>query len=161
MKTKQLIRIYIPAAVLVVVLLVPSNGHYANESRWEEWPEVLTASAKIGNRELGVYSDPHNPSHILIYPEYWIVRRDTKVVLSPNGTFKLEGGVLYFDRTWRDEKGLVTGVEWGSPKMSTISFFSRLFRKPRFGKDSVSIWNGSLWIKVEGLPVLEMKGRQK
>jgi len=144
--------IKILAFLLLIIYFNPSLAECIEKSRQEKWPVVENAFAIIGDKKLEVYYDPENPSHILIYPECWLIRRDAKVVVMPNCTFELVGEKLYFDKTWRDSRGYVTGVEWGDPKMDNISFFSTLFRKPKFKSNSVSIWDGDKWIHVDGLP---------
>ena len=147
--------------ILAITFLVPLTAQSIEKSRREKWPVLQGAVAKLGGKEYKVYFDPHNPTHILIYQACWIIRRDTKVVVSPNCTFELDGDNLYFDKTWRDPRGYVTGVEWGDPKMGDVSLFSLIFRKPKFKEDSVSIWDGSQWIHVEGLPPLQRKNQSE
>ncbi len=139
------------------MLFVPSNAFSIEKDRREKWPEIRGATARYDGKEHKVYFDPFNPAHILVFDSCWIIRRDTEEVISPNCAFELEGDTLYFDKTWRDPKGYVLGVEWGDAKMDNISFFSLIFRRPEFKKDSVSFWDGSQWIFINGLPLIETK----
>jgi len=138
--------------VFIIFCPVPSIPGNIEQIRREEWPVVKTASVTIGDQKYNVYHDPQNPSHIIIYPDCWLIMREKEMVVMPNCAYELVGETLYFDKTWRDPKGYVTGVEWGDPKMSNISFLSTIFRKPKFKNSSVSIWDGDKWIHVFGLP---------
>jgi len=145
------------AIFLLTTYSIPSISEGIEKERREEWPILKNAVAKVGDNLYNLYYDPKNPSHILVYPECWLIRRGEKVVVQPNCTFELVGKTLFFDKTWRDEKGYVTGVAWGDPKMSNISFFSSIFKKPKFKNNSVSIWDGDGWIHVIGLPDMPKK----
>lgn len=147
------------AIFLITTCACPSIAGSVKKERREEWPLVKNAVAKIGDNQYNLYYDPKNPSHILVYPECWLIRRDEKVVIMPNCTFELVGERLYFDKTWRAPKGYVTGVEWGDPKMSNISFLSTIFRRPKFKNNTVSIWDGDKWIHVIGLPDMPENSR--
>jgi len=108
---------------LLISFSVPPVAECIDKNRREEWPLIKNASVQIGDKRFNVYQDPKNPSHVFVYPDCWLIRRYEKKVVMPNCTYEMVGEKLYFDKTWRDPKGYVTGVEWGDPKMSNISFF--------------------------------------
>jgi hypothetical protein len=157
-------RIKIKTAIILIVLTVfflfnPRYGECIEKSRREKWPVLKSAIATIGKQKFKVYYDPKNPSHIFIYQGCWLIRREAKKVVVPNCVFELDGGTLYYDKTWRNPDGHLEGVEWGDPKMDNISLFSSIFRKPKFNDTSVSLWNGTEWIYVTGLSKLDESKR--
>jgi hypothetical protein len=129
-----------------------SEAAEGKREAWEEWPRVEGAFAKRGEHNIGVFHDPRRISDILIYPGCWLIRRDEKKIVSVNCPFKLSQDRLYFDTKWGYRP---TGVEWGDPKIDSISFFSLIFRRPNIGVTSISFWDGQEWVHIEKLAALK------
>ena len=150
---------FITLQIVVTAVFFFSGSAFAKtagDSRWEVWPKIKGATAALRDRQLSVYADPKNPTHIVVYPTAWLIRRERNMVLLPNCVFKLSSGKLLLDTTCRNEKGFLPGVEWSDPKMG-ISWVSWIFRRPKFTETTISIWTGKEWLNIEGLPKLDDK----
>lgn len=147
---KTLIIFFLLSTFFWVTAISPVN---AQNDRWEEWPKVQGATAESGPDEFGVFYDPQNQEQILIYPACWMADRRVKKIFALNcgSPYKYVNGRLLFDTTWRNEHGLIEGVEWGDAKMD-VSTFSYIFRRPKF-KTNTSIWTGKNWLHINNLPI--------
>jgi hypothetical protein len=119
----------------------------------DEWPLVPGASVAIGSETLPVYRDPKNPGQYLIRRKpgcYLINMKDQRIFL-PNCAFRESGKSITLDPGWRNDKGQLEGVSWGDAK-TEISFWSLIFRRPRFSETSVEFYDEGTWFKVTGLP---------
>jgi hypothetical protein len=133
---------------ILLAIIVALPCHLAEE-RWIPWVAINGATAKRGDRIEGVYQNPQNKDQVVVYPSCWLFDRKTKHSVSLNCAFRQDKkGELLWDRKWATP----TGVEWGDAKMDDISFWDRIFRRPRFKETSVEVWDGDHWIVVTGLP---------
>ena len=158
-------------APILILLAVPVGVTFGFEQvsgskrPWQEWPAITTAAvslsdgtaAREGDHVIRAFFDPEHPSDVLLYPTCWLIRR-TERNLTQVGcgyTWRLVGGRLMFDYTYRGEKGSrLAGVAWDDFK-GEVSFFSFLFRRPRFGSDKVEFYDEGRWLAVTGLPALD------
>ena len=143
---------YTHYSVLIIFAISFLSGIALAGERWEVWPKLDAATALIGDTSVGVYSDPKFKNDVILFPGCWLIRLDTKKVFEANCPFKIENDNLLFDSTWRSESGRLSGVAWDDPK-GNVSFFSSMFRKPKFMEASVKFWSGDEWVVVKNLPV--------
>lgn len=133
---------------VIAILLLTSS--YAEDSIFIEWKRIEGATAVHGTKTFRVYLNPSADGGILIYPSCWYIDRTRRKAMLPNCHFQLYKGKLLFDTSAGD----LSGVSWGDPK-TDISIISAIFRRPKFSKNSVSLWDDGAWMQVTGLPTIE------
>jgi len=138
--------------VWAFLLLLPGVA----EATLEELPVVAGASATIGAEVLPVYQDPRNPEVLVVLPTTvgtrYLIDRKRELVLYAMADFVKRKDKRFVDSSWRDDKGYLSGVGWGDPDKTDITFWSLLFRRPRFSPNAVEFFADNHWVSVRGLP---------